>query len=94
MPRPPSWISLAECRKRDADLWNTDLARSHNRADAKQTELNQRTAKSICMHICPVQRQCLEYALANWEMFPSGILGGLNQKERASLRLRRRGLRT
>ena len=42
-------------------------------------------AKRVCM-ACPVQAQCLDYALANGERF--GIWGGLSERERRHLERR------
>ena len=42
-----------------------------------------REAKRICQ-ACPVQDECLEFALANDERF--GIWGGLSERERRRLR--------
>ena len=42
-----------------------------------------REAKRICAE-CHVQRECLDYALANDERF--GIWGGLSERERRRLR--------
>ncbi len=39
-------------------------------------------AKEVCA-ICPVRKECLEYALATKE--PYGIWGGLNEPERRAL---------
>ena len=48
-----------------------------------------REAKRIC-GICPVQSDCLDYALANDQRF--GIWGGLSERERRRLkRLNRAG---
>ncbi|WP_199584442.1 WhiB family transcriptional regulator [Blastococcus sp. TF02A-30] len=46
-----------------------------------------REAKRVCTG-CPVQAQCLEFALANDERF--GIWGGLSERERRRLRSARR----
>lgn len=47
---------------------------------AKESEINK--AKAICVS-CPVQPQCLEYALVTPEHH--GIWGGLDEKERHKL---------
>ena len=47
-----------------------------------QRRLRESAAKRICAD-CPVQRECLEYALRVRE--PFGIWGGLNETERRSL---------
>lgn len=48
-----------------------------------------RDAKRVCAG-CPVRLECLEYALGNDERF--GIWGGLSERERRRVRLRRRGI--
>ena len=40
-------------------------------------------AKAVCSR-CPVQVECLEWALATRQ--PDGVWGGLDEKERAALR--------
>ena len=49
---------------------------------------NVRRAKDICRS-CPIEAQCLEYALVNEERF--GIWGGKSEKERRVLRAKRSG---
>lgn len=44
------------------------------------------TAKAICA-MCPVTKECLEYALANGEKF--GVFGGLSPRERQQVQGRR-----
>lgn len=44
-------------------------------------------AKAVCAG-CPVQAECLEWALANREHY--GIFGGTNDRERRSIARRRR----
>ena len=52
--------------------------------ERKQERLaRERRAKSVCA-ACPVQMQCLEYAIEADERY--GIWGGLNQDERRLLR--------
>lgn len=41
--------------------------------------------KAICQ-TCPVQPECLEYAVANFERF--GIWGGLTERERRGIKRR------
>ena len=64
--------------------------------DDSETPVERRSreekAKRIC-ETCPVQRECLEYALATREQY--GIWGGLTEIERkALLRARAAGRRT
>ena len=42
-----------------------------------------REAKSVC-RACPVQQECLEFALSNGEKF--GIWGGMSERERRRVR--------
>jgi WhiB family redox-sensing transcriptional regulator len=42
-----------------------------------------RPAKAVC-HACPVRAECLEYALANDELY--GVWGGLSPQARGELR--------
>ena len=48
---------------------------------------NQLTAKRICGQ-CDLRQECLEYALTFKEMH--GIWGGMNERERSKIRMRRR----
>jgi|APGre2960657404_1045060.scaffolds.fasta_scaffold41949_2 WhiB family redox-sensing transcriptional regulator len=63
------WMESAVCRQTDLELWFPDrenpagLIRTINRA------------RNICRS-CPVQIECLDYALANNEKY--GIYGGIN----------------
>ena len=63
------WMESAVCRQTDLELWFPDrenpagLIRTINRA------------RNICRS-CPVQIECLDYALANNEK--AGIFGGIN----------------
>jgi WhiB family redox-sensing transcriptional regulator len=45
-----------------------------------------REAKAVCA-VCPVQRECLEYAL-RWDHL-CGVWGGLSERERSQLRRER-----
>jgi WhiB family transcriptional regulator, redox-sensing transcriptional regulator len=79
-PRPPSgpaalrpaiWLRRAACINADPDLFFPDDSRSPAHE-----------AKEWCAR-CPVQPECLEYALAAGEEF--GVWGGLTEKERRNL---------
>jgi len=77
-----SWHHFAACRGEDS---STFFAPSYFE---KRSEKNAReaVAKAICAR-CPVQVDCLEYALAIREVH--GVWGGLNEMERrAELRQR------
>jgi WhiB family redox-sensing transcriptional regulator len=70
-----SWRQRAGCRGVDPDIFYTA---SDDDAEA---------AKAICA-MCPVQRPCLEYALANRER--DGVWGGATERERRRLVRQRR----
>jgi WhiB family redox-sensing transcriptional regulator len=69
------WVAQAACRDDDTAIYFPD------RGDASALAV----ARERCAG-CPVQRECLEYALG----FPAGELlgvwGGLSQRERRQLR--------
>ena len=52
----------------------------------REREIREAKAKEVCAS-CPVQAQCLEYALAN--SIKHGIWGGLTEEERVRERRRR-----
>ena len=71
-----SWVKDSACSEPEGELFFP--IRGENPKDAK----------AICAR-CPVQEECLEYALANGERF--GVWGGKSEKERRRIRsLRRR----
>jgi WhiB family redox-sensing transcriptional regulator len=78
------WQARARCRGHDASLFfsPTLIERKDER------EAREGTAKTICAG-CPVQTECLDFALYNRE--PYGIWGGLNELERRRLLARRAG---
>lgn len=70
---PPAWVAEAACASVDPQLFtpeDTDALAAY------------RHARLICA-TCPVQRQCLETALANNERY--GMWGGLTPSERQKL---------
>jgi len=72
------WQGRAACRGPNTIIF---FPPSHfERKDER--EAREARAKSIC-HSCPVQRQCLDYALSIRE--PHGIWGGLTEAERRQL---------
>ena len=73
-----SWESRAACREGDARGFVPPM--SSEAADERR--VRESAAKRICAD-CPVQRECLEYALRVQE--PFGIWGGLNETERRAL---------
>jgi WhiB family transcriptional regulator, redox-sensing transcriptional regulator len=73
-----TWESRALCRDVDAGCFIPPL-REESEAERRSREL---AAKRVCA-VCPVQPQCLDYALRMSE--PFGIWGGLNEVERRAL---------
>lgn len=72
--KPPAvtdWSDRAECAGVDPDLFFPE--RGASLAAARQ----------VCA-VCPVRRECLQYALDAGEMH--GIWGGLSEKERRRIR--------
>ena len=69
----PEWMRHAQCAYVDPDLW---FPRDKGDPGVQ--------AKRICRR-CPVQLDCLEYALDNDERH--GIWGGRSSQERQRLRL-------
>ncbi len=78
----PDWHDGAQCR-RDNAIHFFPPSHFEHKPDKDERE-NQ--ARALC-RACPVQRACLEHALAQRE--PHGIWGGLNELERRR-ELRRR----
>ena len=78
MTERPAWQKDAACRGLSPALFFTE---SHH---VDQAVL----ARAVCA-TCPVQEECLDYALVNNERF--GTWGGRSVKERIALR-RERGL--
>jgi WhiB family redox-sensing transcriptional regulator len=78
------WQIKAACRGPQADVFFPPgyIERKDERLD------RERAAKTICRS-CPVQRACLDYAMAIRE--PHGIWGGMNELERKQLLDRRAG---
>ena len=71
------WMDEAACKNTDPDDWfPEEYSLAH---DNKMTR--------ICIESCPVQEQCLNYALENKEKL--GIWGGFTQQELKGIRTRR-----
>jgi WhiB family redox-sensing transcriptional regulator len=68
---PPPWQSGALCAQADPEAFFPEKGGST------------KEAKKVCA-VCPVQQECLEYALLNEERF--GIWGGKSERERRRLR--------
>ena len=71
--------SIPPCMISDPEAWFPNQAQSASR------EI--KNAKALC-RTCPVQRECLTYAVANPDL--QGIWGGLTPKERVQLRRKQR----
>lgn len=71
------WKLHGVCRTVDPELWFPESSAGGFRA------------KRMCRS-CPVQMECLEYAMANNEVF--GIWGGMTTSERKKMRRMRRKL--
>ena len=71
--------SIPPCMGSDPDAWFPEL----HQANAREVKV----AKNLCGQ-CPVQKECLIYAMGNPEL--QGIWGGLTPRERSVLRPRRR----
>jgi WhiB family redox-sensing transcriptional regulator len=74
-----SWRSRAACKSLDPDLF---FPVGETGEALEQIE----AAKAVCRG-CPVQQECLEYALAANEQ--AGIWGGTTEAERRAIRRRR-----
>lgn len=69
----PPWMSSSACAEISGDLWYPEKGSNQYTSNVK----------AVCKR-CPVQRQCLDYAIANGEN--DGVWGGLTVKERRRLR--------
>lgn len=72
--RPP-WMADALCAETDPDAFFPDKGGSSVEA------------KRVCAR-CPVQQECLEYALTHDERF--GVWGGASERERRRMRAKQR----
>ena len=73
------WMRFASCRSEDARLFFAPEEK-----ELKELRLHRElAAKAVCRR-CPVQDDCLEYAVRKPERM--GIWGGLNEFERATKR--------
>ena len=76
------WQEQAECRHYDNVLFfGPDQGESELEKQTREAE-----AKAVCRQ-CPVIEPCLEFAMETNQKY--GIWGGMNDKERASLKRRR-----
>ncbi|MGA2305864.1 MAG: WhiB family transcriptional regulator [Acidimicrobiales bacterium] len=70
-----TWMERAQCRGEDPSLWFPSLATDPVKA------------RVICS-ICPVSKECLEYALGQVDL--TGIWAGTSGKQRQKMRSGRR----
>jgi WhiB family transcriptional regulator, redox-sensing transcriptional regulator len=75
-----SWVAQGECRHSDPELF---FPVSVTGPSATQVA----RAKAVCAH-CPVQAECLEFALETGQDF--GVWGGASESERRLIRRRQR----
>jgi|SRR5882762_6700331 len=81
------WRDRAACLGKDPALWFPE-EQEEGEPHRRETPRMYKVAKRVCLG-CPVQDECLEYALANREQY--GMWGGHTRPERATiLRDRRR----
>jgi WhiB family transcriptional regulator, redox-sensing transcriptional regulator len=83
-PADEDWKDWASCKGTDPDMWFP--AGEGRRHYDPEVQAHTRRAKLICKE-CPVQRDCLEWAITVDERF--GIYGGLTERERELLTGRR-----
>lgn len=86
---PVTWTAVAELysvEEHEGELaWQTDALCAQTDPEAFFPEKggSTRDAKRVC-EACPVQAECLDYAMSKDEKF--GIWGGLSERERRRLR--------
>lgn len=73
--RSTEWQTQAACRDEDPELWFPTGTTGPALAQIQQ-------AKAICYR-CPVERECLEYALATRQ--GHGVWGGMTDEERSAI---------
>ena len=73
-----SWQPIALCRGNHSHLFFPPST-SERKDERERREIR---AKSVCQ-VCPVMRQCLDYAMEIRE--PYGIWGGLTEAERRTV---------
>ena len=73
--REREWLTQAACKGKPTSWWFP------GKGDGA-------AAREIC-RTCPVQAECLTYALED-EPYPEGIFGGTDEKERREIRKQRK----
>lgn len=81
-----SWQERARCRDLDVELFYP----SSDSEPLNQRHMRETAAKAVCGG-CPVQAECLAWALARGERF--GVWGGKSERERQILAGNRRRMR-
>jgi WhiB family redox-sensing transcriptional regulator len=85
------WRSRALCRNLPPELWfppgDGKPSGARPREDVTVTIEDAEAAVQIC-HQCPVEQECLAYALANGER--DGVWGGMLEADRRALMPRKR----
>jgi WhiB family redox-sensing transcriptional regulator len=76
LPATGEWSRRALCIGMDPNIWQPRV----------QDEAGCAEAKAVCGR-CPVQEECLEYALA---YYPAGVWGGTSEADRRRIRAKRR----
>lgn len=79
------WMESATCRSMDPEAWFPLAGGGAN----KKTRL----AIDTCRNVCPVRRECIEYAIGFPQSETHGIWGGFTSVELATLRRRLRRVR-
>ena len=75
---PPPELELAACRGLDPMMFFPERGDKTTAAKAKR----------VCREMCPVETECLDWALAVG--FRYGIFGGMSEKQRRDEKARRR----
>ena len=83
--RDDHWRQRALCRDQDPDIWFPDPTGIAGHGAARIRARGEEIAVDIC-EACPVQAECLAWALSNDERY--GVWGGKTEKERETARLR------
>ena len=72
--KPPTKEDGAACAQYDNEMWFTEVPHIAEKA------------REICLTKCPVQEECLEFALNNPRIATFGTWGGYGQKPLKRLR--------
>ncbi|KAB7761203.1 WhiB family transcriptional regulator [Mycolicibacterium mucogenicum] len=83
--RDDQWRQRALCRDHDPDIWFPDPEGIAGHGAARIRAEREAIAIPIC-EACPVQAECLAWALVNDQRF--GVWGGKTEQERETIRRR------